>query len=422
MQKGIRFSYEYAGFTADELNALAPGAQQAASRLHSGAEPFTGWVEYPKNAAGLLEKVVARAKTIRAQCTAFVVIGIGGSYLGAKACLSMLQSNFENELPNGARKGPKIYFAGHLLSGAYYKELLALLENEEVALCVISKSGKTLEASVGFTLIKDLLIKKYGKEGAAARITAITDAESGLLRAETQREGYESFVLPEDIGGRYSVLTPVGMLPAAVAGLPVAEILAGALSAYNDTCAPFSENPCYQYAAARQLLAQKGKKMEVYEVYEPKLAFLNEWLKQLYGESEGKEGKGLFPASVQFTTDLHSLGQFLQEGTPLFFETLLSIDAPDADLTVTDPVFAPEGTSMFRLNKIVEESAFAAHVEAKTPSLVLSLPDMTPQTFGYLAYFFEKSCGVSCYMAGVNPFDQPGVEAYKKNTRALLGL
>lgn len=411
----ITFSAQQAGLTEQDFSTLEQGVVLAHRRLH-GNEPFTGWVEYPQTVSdALLDDIIQTAEKIRSQCTAFVVLGIGGSYLGAKACLSMLCSNFYNETA-----ACKIYFGGHLLSGAYYRELLALLENEEVAVCVVSKSGRTMETSVGFSLFKELLTKKYGKK-ANERIYAITDASAGLLRAEALKEGYKSYDLDGNIGGRYSVLTPVGLLPAAVAGLPIREIFEGAKQAYAHCLRPYAENPCYQYAAARQLLAKKGKTLEVYEVYEPKLAYINEWLKQLFGESEGKEGKGLFPVSVQFSTDLHSLGQFLQEGSPLFFETLLSVAKPDSDITVTDPVFAPAGKSMFELNKMVEKGAFLAHKSAGTPQLVLTLPDMTAFTFGYLSYFFEKACGVSCYLAGVNPFDQPGVEAYKQNTRELLG-
>lgn len=400
----------------------------AKEKLRSGQEPFTGWVSLPFDYDQQeLSNIKAVAERIRKQCEVFIVIGIGGSYLGAQAAISALGSEKgASEKPAAAEEqaaeeqsAPEIYFAGQNLSGTYHKELLARIEGKELCLCVISKSGTTTESSVAFSILKDALYKKYGREEAAKRIYAITDAEKGILREETNREGYVSFVVPDDIGGRYSVLTAVGLLPIAVAGIDVEEMLAGAAAAAAAVGKPESESELL--AAARISLLRRGKVIEVFEYYEPKLQFFAEWLKQLFGESEGKDGKGIFPAALQFSTDLHSMGQFLQDGNQVFFETVLNVLNPPEDLIV--PASAGEllaGRSMNDINQAAVEGVIAAHEAAGVPIIKLEIPALTPHCFGQLVYFFETACALSGYLNGVNPFDQPGVESYKSEMRKVL--
>lgn len=423
----IRVDYTNTFISEEAINAYGAKAAELHEVLESGKMDFTGWVDYPKEISpALIAKVKKTAEKIRSQCTAFVICGVGGSYLGAKAALSLLQSSFHNELVGSgstpcAELGPKIYFAGHHLGSTYYEELLEVLEDQEVACCVISKSGKTMETSIAFTLIKNLLYRKYG-EKAASRIYAVTDESTGLLRAEVHEKGYESFVLDEDIGGRYSVLTPVGLLPLAVAGIDIEEILAGARMELNFSReSNLLKNDCYQYAVVRHILGKKGKTVEAFASFEPKLQYFGEWLKQLFGESEGKEGKGIFPAYLQFSSDLHSMGQFLQEGNPIFFETFLKVAKPQRDSYIKDPLFAPEGRSLHEINCLVETAASSAHIEGGAPCIFINLPDLSPEGFGQMVYFFEKACAMTCLLAEVNPFDQPGVEKYKANIRKLMG-
>ena len=338
-----------------------------------------------------------------------IVIGIGGSYLGAQAAISALRTE----------TAPEIFFAGQNLSGTYHKELLEKIKGKELCLCVISKSGTTTESSVAFSILKDELYKKYGREEAAGRIYAITDAEKGILREETNREGYVSFVVPDDIGGRYSVLTAVGLLPIAAAGIDVEAMLKGA------ECAAIKSKEAKAdaelLAATRISLLNRGKTIEVFEYYEPKLQFFAEWLKQLFGESEGKDGKGIFPAALQFSTDLHSMGQFLQDGNQIFFETVLNVLNPPGDLIVPDS--AGEllaGKSMNAINQAALEGVVAAHEATGVPIIKLDIPELTPHCFGQMVYFFETTCALSGYLNGVNPFDQPGVESYKTEMRKIL--
>ena len=391
-------------------------------KLNKKEDAYTGWVDWPLRVEQeLIKDILDTAEEIRGKCTALVVIGIGGSYLGAKACIELLQSPFYNEHYAAKLKRPRIYFAGHHLSSIYYTELMERLNDEEVCLCVISKSGTTLEPSIVFELLRSYMQKRYGISGAAERIYAITDADKGVLRAEAEEQGYKTFVVPEDIGGRYSVLTPVGLLPIAVVGIDIISMLEGAAMAcraYNN--ANVTENICYQYGLLRNLLQQEGKVIEIFEVHEGRLRYFTEWLKQLFGESECKDGKGAIPMSLQMSTDLHSMGQFLQDGRQIFFETVLTVGYIRRDLPLADSEYAGRAKSMHELNQIVEESARKAHLKNNTPNIRLTVSELSAKSFGYMVYFFEKACAVSCYLAGVNPFDQPGVEAYKSNIKAAL--
>ena len=395
------------GQLAEKQKELSAGQR----RLESGKEAFTGWVRLPEE---INKKEIIRIKTaaadIRRKCDAFIVIGIGGSYLGARAAIEML-----------GKKGslPQIYYAGHNISGTYHAELLEELEGKEICICVISKSGTTTEPGIAFALLKDLLICKYGKEEARRRIYAVTDRNIGVLREEADREGYESFVVPEDIGGRYSVLTAVGLLPISVAGIDIDEMLSGAKKMMKPQL--FLEDDAAMYAVARSRLFSSGKVIEVFESYEPRLFYFCEWLKQLFGESEGKQGKGIFPAALQFSTDLHSMGQFLQDGHQIFFETILNVEEPPEDLTV--PESAGEhlaALSMNRVNRAAVYGVMAAHRKAGVPMIKIDIPALTPYYFGQLVYFFERACALSGYLSGVNPFDQPGVEEYKAEMRKVL--
>lgn len=412
MREMIQLDLSRSLVDAQELQAAAAGLEDAKSKLWSGKEPFTGWVKLPFDYDRKeLEAVLSAAEQIQKQCDILVVIGIGGSYLGAQAAISTLKTGKENV--------PEVCFAGQNLSGTYHKELLDRIKDKELCLCVISKSGTTTESSVAFSILKDELYRKYGKEEASKRIYAITDANKGILREETTREGYVSFVVPDDVGGRYSVLTAVGLLPIAAAGIDVKEMLAGAESAA--AAEKEGHGAAASLAATRMALLGRGKSIEVFEYYEPSLFFFGEWLKQLFGESEGKDGKGIFPAALQFSTDLHSMGQFLQDGNPIVFETVLNVTKPAQDILVPEsagPLLA--GKSMNEINQAAVEGVIAAHEAVGVPIIKLEIPELTPYYFGQLVYFFETTCAVSGYLNGVNPFDQPGVESYKSEMRKVL--
>lgn len=392
------------------------------NRLNDKEDDYTGWVDWPMRIEDtLIQDILATAEEIRSKCTSLVVIGIGGSYLGAKACIELLQSPFYNEYYAEKQQRPRIYFAGHHLSSIYYEELLDRLDDEEVCVCVISKSGTTLEPAIVFDLMRTYLRERYGVAEAAKRIYAITDAEKGTLRVEADEQGYKTFVVPDDIGGRYSVLTPVGLLPIAVAGIDIVSMLEGAREAMrNYDNAELSHNICYQYGALRHHLQEQGKVMEIFEVYEGRLRYFTEWLKQLFGESECKDGKGVIPMSLQMSTDLHSMGQFLQDGRQIFFETVLTVERIRKDVSLEHCSMAGKAASMHMLNQIVEESARKAHLENNTPNIRLTVSELSAKSFGYMVYFFEKACAVSCYLTGVAPFDQPGVEAYKRNIKGAI--
>lgn len=412
MSKMLKLDLSRSLVEPEAIAACEAGLENAKRKLWSGKEPFTGWVnlpfDYDRNE---LRRIMEAAEIIRKQCQVLIVIGIGGSYLGAQAAISGLRPLEES--------GPEILFAGQNLSGTYHLELLERIKGKELCLCVISKSGTTTEPSVTFSILKDELRKRYGKEEAARRIYAITDAEKGILREEVEREGYVSFVVPDDIGGRYSVLTAVGLLPIAAAGIDVEAMLKGAEAAA--TLARETDSDAFRLAATRISLLKQGKAIEIYEYYEPRLQFFGEWLKQLFGESEGKDGKGIFPSALQFTTDLHSMGQFLQEGTQIFFETVLNVLEPPGDLMV--PESAGEllaGKSMNAINQAAVEGVMAAHEAAGVPIIKLDIPELSPHCFGQMVYFFETVCALSGYLNGVNPFDQPGVESYKAEMRKVL--
>ena len=380
---------------------------KAEARLHSGKEKFTGWADLPLTYnRDELKRIKEVAEQVRSKCDAFVLIGIGGSYLGPRAAIEMLAPTSSS---------PSIYYAGQNLSGTYHKQLMEELADREVCLCVISKSGTTTETSIAFALFKDWLYGKYGKEEACRRIVAITDAEKGALRQEATEEGYETFVVPANIGGRYSVLSAVGLFPIACAGINIDEMLDGA----RDRAADTEQEGLY--AAARNCLYQDGKKIEVFEYYEPRLHYFAEWLKQLFGESEGKDGKGLFPSALAFSTDLHSMGQFLQEGSQIFFETILNVVSPPDDLLVPESA----GTilankSMNQINHAALSGVMAAHRAAGISMVRIDIPSLCSYTFGQMVYSFEKACALSGYLLGVDPFDQPGVEHYKAEMRKVL--
>ncbi len=390
---------------------------------------FVGWVNQPRDFdEEELKRVQRTAKRLREKSDIFLVVGIGGSYLGAKAGIEMLTPFFYNDFAKFRHKGPRVYFAGHHLSGGYLEELLQVLEEGEVSMNIISKSGTTTEPAVAFRVLKKYMEDRYGKKEAAKRIVATTDKEKGALKELADREGYETFVVPDDIGGRYSVLSPVGTLPMAAAGIDVEEILKGAKDAYTHLLEPdVKKNPCYEYAVYRNILYEKGKKIEVLANFDPRLTYFGEWFKQLFGESEGKEGKGIFPATLNFTTDLHSMGQYIQQGERSLFETVLRVEEEAAEITIEkdhknlDGLNYLTGKTLGEINEKALEGTLAAHYDGDVPGMILTLPKLDAYYFGYMVYFFMKACGISGYLLGVNPFDQPGVEAYKKNMFNLLG-
>lgn len=420
------------GFISEhEISYLEPQVLAAHNMLHEKnglGSDYLGWVELP-NAYDREEfsRIQKAAAKIRQDSDVLIVVGIGGSYLGARAAIEALSHSFYNMLPKEKRSGPEIYFAGNSISSTYLAELLDLVEGREISVNVISKSGTTTEPAIAFRIIKDYMEKKYGKEGARGRIYATTDKARGALKTLADSEGYEQFVIPDDVGGRFSVLTAVGLLPIAAAGIDIAQMMKGAQDAYADCKKPYAENDCYRYAAVRNALYRKGKTIEILVNYEPSLHYLTEWWKQLYGESEGKDKKGIFPAGVDFSTDLHSMGQYIQDGLRNIFETVLNVEKcrKSLDLLKTgddlDKLNYLAGREMDFVNKMAMKGTILAHVDGEVPNLVVNVPEMTAYWFGYLVYFFEKACGISGYLLGVNPFNQPGVEAYKKNMFALLG-
>ncbi|WP_101697779.1 glucose-6-phosphate isomerase [Clostridium minihomine] len=412
-----------------ELLAIEPQVKQAHELLHSKSGPgseFLGWLdlpqEYDKDEFSRIQKAAAK---IRSDSQVFVVIGIGGSYLGARAAIEFLKSPYYNSMKKDT---PDIYFAGNSISSSALAELLSICEGKEVSINMISKSGTTTEPAIAFRVFRELLEKKYGKEGARERIYCTTDRARGTLKQLADTEGYETFVVPDDVGGRYSVLTAVGLLPIAVSGADLNQLMQGALQAREEYCNPnLKENDCYQYAAIRNLLYRKGKTTEVLASYEPSFTMMCEWWKQLYGESEGKDQKGLFPASVIFSTDLHSMGQYIQDGRRFLFETVVLFERVKQEIVLqkdpqdVDGLNFLQGKSMAYINEKAFEGTVLAHVDGGVPNLVLRVSDFSEKSLGQLIYFFEKACAISGYLLGVNPFDQPGVESYKKNMFALLG-
>ncbi len=415
-----------------EIDNIKESIKLAHNMLHNktgAGNDFLGWVDQPINYdKEEFERIIGAAERIKKDSDVLLVIGIGGSYLGARSAIELLGHSFQNLLSKSKRNVPEVYFLGSNISSTYYKHLMEVVEGKEISVCVISKSGTTTEPAIAFRLIKAYMEEKYGKSGAAKRIYAITDAKRGALKQLATAEGYESFVIADDIGGRFSVLTPVGLLPIAVAGIDIRKVMQGAADAWEEyKNTELENNPCYQYAAVRNLLYRKGKAIEVLIGYEPALTFFTEWWKQLFGESEGKDGKGIFTASMQFSTDLHSLGQFLQDGTRNMFETVINIEKPKEEIEILndednlDGLNFISGKTMDYVNKNAFQGTMLAHQDGGVPIMVLNVPEANEYYYGKMVYFFEKACGISGYMLGVNPFDQPGVEEYKRNMFALLG-
>ncbi len=427
----VKLKTRYAGIFLDKKDVLAmqPQVTAAHDMLHNGTgagSDFTGWLDLPVNYdREEFARIQAAAARIKQDTDVFIVIGIGGSYLGARAAIEFLKSNNYN---SKKKDTPDIYFAGNSISGTQLSELLEICEGRRVSVNVISKSGTTTEPAIAFRVFRELLETTYGPEEAAHRIYVTTDRVRGTLKELADREGYETFVVPDDVGGRFSVLTAVGLLPIAVAGCDIAALMQGAADAREDFSQPdITDNACYRYAAARNVLHRKGRTIEMLVSYEPQFAMMNEWWKQLFGESEGKDGMGLFPSSAIFSTDLHSLGQYIQDGSNILFETVVKFKKPQRELFIKEEAEDGDGLnflagkSLCYVNEKAFEGTLLAHTDGNTPNLVLEAEAMDEHELGYLFYFFEKACAISGYMLGVNPFNQPGVESYKKNMFALLG-
>ena len=411
-----------------EMESAKAATELAAKTLmdRSGAgNDFLGWVDLPTNYdKEEFARIKAAAEKIKNNSDVLIVIGIGGSYLGARAAIELLKSPLYNNLKKDT---PEIYYVGNNISPTYLNEIISLCEGRDFSVNVISKSGTTTEPALAFRVFRSMVEKKYGKEGAKDRIFCTTDKARGTLKQLADAEGYETFVIADDVGGRFSVLTAVGLLPIAVAGCDIDAIMVGAKQAQDELCADFENNDCYKYAAIRNILYSKNKSVEMLISYDPSFTMMAEWWKQLFGESEGKDNKGIFPSSAVFSTDLHSLGQFIQDGSRIMFETVVDIKKPKQDFFLDDDAENLDGLNfltnqnMSVVNRKAFEGTVLAHTEGGVPNIVLELEDTTEKSFGYMVYFFEKACAVSGYMLGVNPFDQPGVESYKKNMFALLG-
>ena len=412
-----------------ELDAIAPAVKTAHQQLVDRNGPgndFLGWldlpVDYDKDEFARIKKA---AEKIRKESQVLIVIGIGGSYLGARAVIEAIKSTLYNSLKKDT---PEIYFVGNSISPTYLSEVVSLVEGRDFSVNIISKSGTTTEPALAFRVFRDLLVERYGEEGAKGRIYATTDKAKGTLKELSDKKGYETFVVPDDVGGRYSVLTAVGLLPIACAGCDIDALMKGAAdarAAYSDP--DLRNNDCYKYAALRNILYRKGKSVEMLISYEPSFAMMNEWYKQLFGESEGKDNKGIYPSSAIFSTDLHSLGQFIQDGSRVMFETVMQFAKPQKEFFLEDDPTNVDGLNflsnqnMSVVNRKAFEGVVIAHTEGGVPNIVLEAPELNEYELGYIIYFFEKACAVSGYLMGVNPFDQPGVESYKKNMFALLG-
>ncbi len=408
----------------DAVRAQITAAHQLLTTKSGLGSDFLGWVDLPVDYdKEEFERIKAAAKRIKEKADILIVIGIGGSYLGARAAIELLKSPYYNNLKKDT---PDIYFVGNNISPTYLNEILSICEGKDICVNVISKSGTTTEPALAFRIFKKLLEDKYGKEEAKTRIFATTDKCKGTLKDLSTEEGYETFVVPDDVGGRYSVLTAVGLLPIAAAGCDIDAIMKGAQAA-RVAYANDDMNDCYKYAALRNILYRKGKAVELLVSYEPCFAMMNEWFKQLYGESEGKDHKGIFPASVIFSTDLHSMGQFIQDGSRVMFETVVDVKNAKQDLYLEndkdnlDGLNFLTGQNMSVVNRKAMEGTILAHTEGGVPNLVIEVDKLDEYNFGEMVYFFEKACAISGYMLGVNPFNQPGVESYKKNMFALLG-
>lgn len=429
---GFDYSNALKFVRAHEIESMKAITLTAAELLKSrkgAGNDFLGWIDLPVNYdKEEFSRIKAAAKRIQSDSDVLLVAGIGGSYLGARAAIEFLRHGFYNEMTKEARKTPRIYYIGNSMNGTYIEDVIDLLEGKDFSINVISKSGTTTETAIAFRVFRELLIKKYGKEGAAKRIYATTDKARGALKTLADNEGYETFVIPDDVGGRFSVLTAVGLLPIAVSGADIDALMAGAAAgreiALNKA---FEENPALQYAALRNILHNKGKSVEILANYEPSMHYISEWWKQLYGESEGKDQRGIMPASVDLTTDLHSMGQFIQDGSRIMFETVLNIGNARKDFELKeeennlDGLNYLAGKKMSYVNQCAMKGTIAAHVDGGVPNLMVNIPAQDEKSLGELFYFFEFACGVSGYIGGINPFDQPGVEFYKSNMFKLLG-
>lgn len=432
--KELTFDYSGASqfISENELLYFESFVESAHKMLHAktgAGNDFTGWIDLPVSYDNNeFKRIKEASERIRNNSDALVVIGIGGSYLGARAVVEALSHTYHNSLPEDRRNAPEIYYAGNNISSIHMADLFDVLDGKDISVNVISKSGTTTEPAIAFRIFKDYMEKKYGKEKAAKRIYATTDKSRGALKTLADDEGYETFVIPDDIGGRYSVLTAVGLLPISVSGIDIDSMMLGAADAfesYNNGL--LMDNNCYMYAAVRNALYRKGFTTEIMVNYEPSLHYFTEWWKQLFGESEGKDKKGIFPAGVDFTSDLHSMGQYIQDGLRNIFETVVNIEKPRKDIVIgknsgnMDGLNFLAGKTMDRINKKAMQGTIIAHNDGGVPNLILNVPLLNSYYLGNMAYYFEKACGISGYLLGVNPFDQPGVESYKKNMFALLG-
>ncbi len=415
--------------TDDELKAMVPAVEDAHQKIidksGEGAD-FLGWVDLPVDYdKEEFERIKKAAAKIKSDSKALVVIGIGGSYLGARAAIEFCTSQNYNLVKKDT---PNIYFSGNSISGNSLSELVDLVKDIDFSINVISKSGTTTEPAIAFRIFRELLIEKYGEEEAAKRIYVTTDKAKGTLKEFSDKAGYETFVVPDDVGGRYSVLTAVGLLPIAVAGINIDKMMQGAADAREAySVCDIENNDCYKYAAIRNILLGKGKAVELMVAYEPDFTMMNEWFKQLYGESEGKDGKGIFPSSVICSTDLHSMGQYIQDGVRMLFETSVMFTKPKREVVIKEDEVNADGLNFLAgktmdfVNRKAYQGTLLAHVDGGVPNICIEVPEMSEYEFGYLVYFFEKACAISGYVLGVNPFNQPGVESYKKNMFALLG-
>lgn len=410
----------------EQMKPLVKMAHETLQTKFKSENKFTGWLDLPENYdKNEFNKIKSTAQKIQKESEALVIIGIGGSYLGARAAIEFLKSLNYNQLPKNT---PDIYFVGNNISTSYIQDILKICENKDISINVISKSGTTTEPAIAFRIFREFLEKKYGKEKAKERIYCTTDKEKGALKDLATKNGYETFIIPDNIGGRFSVLTAVGLLPIAVAGIDIDKLMLGAKNAQFDFMDDdLDKNDCYKYAAIRRIFYNKGKEIEILESYEPRMLMFSEWFKQLFGESEGKDGKGIFPTSLNFSTDLHSMGQLLQSGKKNMFETVLLVKNQDRETKI--PYFEDD---IDKLNYLSDKNisfvnsqaalgTILAHTSGNIPNIILELSDFSEETLGYLIYFFEKACAISCYMLGVNPFDQPGVELYKNHMFELLG-
>ncbi|VEF49613.1 glucose-6-phosphate isomerase [Bacillus freudenreichii] len=427
----ITFDYSsaLAFFKEEEIYSVQDTVTFIHDRLHQRHGKMLGWVDQPVDYDRVeFRRIQGAAEKIQAQSDVLLVIGVGGSYLGARAAIEMLNHHFYNVLSKPQRRTPQIFYVGHNFSPVYIAELFELLAEKDFSINVISKSGTTLEPAIAFRIFRNLLEEKHGKAGARDRILVTTDGKKGVLKALADKEGYATFTVPDNIGGRYSVLTSVGLLPIAVSGVNIEEVTVGAAQARSDfNRVNLTENEAYQYAVIRNILYQKGKTIELLVHYDPSLHYLAEWWKQLFGESEGKHHKGIFPAAIQYSTDLHSMGQYIQEGRRDLFETIIKVVKPAQDFVIEkegndmDGLNFLAGQTLDYVNNQALEGARIAHTDGGVPNLLIEIPRLDAYTFGYLVYFFKKACAMSGHLHGVNPFDQPGVEEYKNNMFALLG-